>query len=176
MKLIAHLKLQKNKIHQSINRTYANAIVFFVGMFCSLAASAATAPTSSATLGYQIYDLVFLKIYGSGGGYAAGVLMLFWAFNPNNPYGYYILLRWVCCGVFAYLAISAYKQKNNDWIWIFGITAAIYNPIIPVHLTRVIWSVFNIITIGILVTSVITQKKLIENLRNSNVLNKRKKM
>lgn len=53
--------------------------VFITTMFLASFAAAATAPTSSATLGYIIYDLFFNKIYGSGGGYAAGVLMLFWA-------------------------------------------------------------------------------------------------
>ena len=81
-------------------------------------------------------------------------LMLLWALNPSNPYGYYILLRWVCCGCFAYMACVAYKQKKQNWIWILGITATIYNPIIRVHLTREIWSVVNVITIGIALFSI----------------------
>jgi len=34
-------------------------------------------------------------------------VLLVWALNPENPYGYYILLRWVCCVAFAYLAYQA---------------------------------------------------------------------
>jgi len=67
--------------------------------------------------------------------------MLLWAFNPTNPYGYYILLRRVVCGIFAFLAVRAFRQKLEGWVWIMGITAAIYNPIIRVYLTREIWSV-----------------------------------
>ena len=81
--------------------------------------------------------------------------MLLWALNPSNPYGYYILLRWVCCAVFAYLASQANASKKQDWVWILGVTAAVYNPILPLHLTREIWSVVNIVTIGIAVASVI---------------------
>ena len=81
-------------------------------------------------------------------------LLLLWALNPDNPYGYYILLRWVCFGVFGYLALKAFAQKQQGWVWVLGITAGIYNPIIRVHLTREIWSVVNVITIGIAVTSV----------------------
>lgn len=80
--------------------------------------------------------------------------MLLWALNPGNPYGYYILLRWVCCGVFAYLAFQAFEHQRLAWIWILGITAGVYNPIVPVHLTREIWSVVNVITIGVAVASV----------------------
>ncbi|MEY8201089.1 MAG: hypothetical protein RPS47_17755 [Colwellia sp.] len=53
--------------------------VSFMG--ASAYVSAATAPTTPGTLGYTIYDLFINKIYGSGGGYAAGVLMLLWAFT-----------------------------------------------------------------------------------------------
>jgi hypothetical protein len=85
-------------------------------------------------------------------------LMLLWALNPENPYGYYILLRWVCCGVFAYLAFKALDQGHQGWVWVLGITAAVYNPIFRVHLTREIWSVVNVVTIGIAVASVFAIK------------------
>jgi len=84
--------------------------------------------------------------------------MLLWALNPANPYGYYILLRWVCCGIFAYLAFKALDQGYQGWVWVLGITAAVYNPIFRVHLTREIWSVVNAVTIGIAVASVFAVK------------------
>ena len=81
--------------------------------------------------------------------------MLLWALNPDNPYGYYILLRWVCCGIFAFLAIrSVEKKEKQGWVWILGVTAVVYNPIIRIHLTREIWSIINVITIGIAVASI----------------------
>ena len=85
-------------------------------------------------------------------------LMLLWALKPHNPYGYYILLRWVCCAVFAYVAFQALSQEKQGWAWVLGITAVVYNPIVQVHLTRGIWSVVNIITIGIAVASVFAVK------------------
>lgn len=84
--------------------------------------------------------------------------MLLWALNPSNPYGYYILLRWVCCATFAFLALHASTLKLEGWVWVLGVTAAIYNPIIPLHLTREIWSVVNIATIGIAVASIFAFK------------------
>jgi len=74
--------------------------------------------------------------------------MLLWALNPKNPYGYYILLRCVCCGVFVYLSLCAAEQDKRAWTWLLGITAVVYNPILRVHLTRDIWSVVNVATIS----------------------------
>ncbi len=85
-------------------------------------------------------------------------LMLLWALNPANPYGYYILLRWVCCGLFAYLAFYALEHEKKEWVWVLGITALIYNPFFRVHLNRELWSVVNILTAGIAVTSIFTFK------------------
>lgn len=82
-------------------------------------------------------------------------VMLLWALRPDNRYGYYTQLRWVCCVVFAYVAILAVARRSQVWIGILGITAAaVYNPIIQVHLTRDIWSIINVITIGIAVASI----------------------
>jgi len=81
-------------------------------------------------------------------------VMLLWALNPDNPYGYYILLRWVCCGIFAYLAFQALELEKESWVWTLGITAVIYNPIFRIHLNRELWSVINVVTIGIAIVSI----------------------
>ena len=95
------------------------------------------------------------------------IAMLLWALNPDNPYGYYILLRWVCCGVFAYLTVQELRIKNEGWTWVLGITAVVYNPIIRVHLTREIWSVINVVTIAIAIASIFLMKVEKEEQRNN---------
>lgn len=79
--------------------------------------------------------------------------MLLWALVPQNPYGYYVLLRWVCCSAFAYLAVHSYQIRLVPWVWIFATAAGIYNPLLSVHLDRTIWSVVNVVTIALLLTS-----------------------
>jgi hypothetical protein len=86
------------------------------------------------------------------------ICMLLGALYTDSPYGYYILLRWVCCGVFAFAAVRAAGRDQQDWVWILGITAAIYNPIVPTHLTRTIWPVVNIVAIAIALASIFTLK------------------
>ena len=86
-------------------------------------------------------------------------VMLLWALYPENPYGYYILLRLVCCGIFAFLALQAFSQDKRGWTWTLAITALVYNPILRIHLTRTIWSAVNIATIVIAIASVFTLRQ-----------------
>jgi tetratricopeptide (TPR) repeat protein len=74
--------------------------------------------------------------------------MLVYAVIENHPYSYYILLRWICCAVFAYSAVSALEMNRVGWTWIFGVLAGLYNPIFRVHLDRNTWVAVNWVTIG----------------------------
>ncbi len=83
------------------------------------------------------------------------IVMLLWALNPANPYGYYVLLRWVCCAAFSFLTMRAIKAGREGWQWLLGFTAAIYNPIIPVHLARGLWSGLNVATAALAAASIV---------------------
>jgi len=84
--------------------------------------------------------------------------MLLLALNPSNPYGYYTLLRWVICGIFAFLALRAHDEGKKEWVWLLGITAGVYNPLIPLHLGREIWLLANLVTIGVAIASIFKLK------------------
>ena len=87
------------------------------------------------------------------------IIVLLWAFYPENPYGYYIFLRIVLCAACAYLAFRALAIGANAWVWVLGITAVIYNPIIPIYLSRGIWLVLDIAAIVMLAISIATFRK-----------------
>ena len=70
-------------------------------------------------------------------------LMLFLALS-DLPYGYYVLIRWVVCGVTAYGAFVSFGFDRKGWAWIFGIIAVLFNPIIIIHLAREIWAPIDI--------------------------------
>src|SRR2546425_4607014 len=56
------------------------------------------------------------------------------------PYGYYTLVRLVvtACAVFtAYTALTS--SDKSFWPWAAILVAFIFNPVIPVHLTKKIW-------------------------------------
>ncbi len=87
--------------------------------------------------------------------------MLLWALRDSNPYGYYVLLRMVCCGVFSWLCFGAVQQGRIPWAWVLGITALVYNPFIPIHLTRHIWSVVNLLTVGVALASIVVFRPIL---------------
>lgn len=71
-------------------------------------------------------------------------LMLFAAL-ADWPYGYYQLLRIVTCGVVVYLAVLA-CQWHVTWVaWLLGFVAVLFNPVVPVHLSRDIWQPIDVI-------------------------------
>lgn len=58
------------------------------------------------------------------------------------PYGYYQFLRLVVCVCAVLIAIQV--KKTTVWFPIFLTVALLFNPIIPVYLTRDIWALIDI--------------------------------
>jgi hypothetical protein len=61
------------------------------------------------------------------------------------PYGYYQFLRLMVTGSAIYYAYIAHSLSKSGWMWIFIISALLFNPFIPVRLSREIWTPINII-------------------------------
>ena len=62
------------------------------------------------------------------------------------PYGYYTFLRIIICASAIFLGCKqfAIKEEINAWTVIFGVCAILFNPVIPIHLTRDTWFYINI--------------------------------
>jgi len=75
---------------------------------------------------------------------------LLWALNPDNPYGYYLFLRWLVCPACLYIAARSHRESMTGWTWIFAVLAVMYNPFLRVSLTREFWSIVNILTVIII--------------------------
>lgn len=72
------------------------------------------------------------------------VAMLFLAVL-SWPYGYYNFLRLIVAGSAIYYAYVANGIKKESWMWVFIVSAILFNPLIPVRLTREMWAPINII-------------------------------
>ena len=62
------------------------------------------------------------------------------------PYGYYLLLRVIVCGAGIFCGITLWNTNEQGRalsIALF-VTSLLFNPFIPAHLTRTIWSVLNV--------------------------------
>jgi hypothetical protein len=66
------------------------------------------------------------------------------------PYGYYVLLRLLVCGVCAYLAVRDAEVGKRGRAWILAGFAVLYNPIIKLPVGKEIWPVVNGVTIAVL--------------------------
>ncbi|NLD50438.1 MAG: hypothetical protein GX660_25130 [Clostridiaceae bacterium] len=65
----------------------------------------------------------------------------------NLPIGYYKFLRWIVCSTAIYSLYISYniKEKINYGVWLFGLVAILFNPIIPFYLGKTSWQVADII-------------------------------
>ncbi len=91
------------------------------------------------------------------------------------PYVYYTLLRILITGFSLYCVYlevnEKYHDEKNKWLLLFGILAIIYNPIVPVHLTKLLWVIINLGSFAVFVS----YKGFVEEvISNSTVQSERK--
>ena len=79
------------------------------------------------------------------------VVMLFLAIPSGWPDGYYTLLRWVVCLTTGYLAYEDYRQGRKKSPVLLGAIAVLFNPIVPIHLSKADWAVADFVIAVILI-------------------------
>jgi len=87
--------------------------------------------------------------------YIAAIMLIVGA--APLPYGYYMVLRVVAAGVFAWAAYTANRREDESLTWTFGLLAVLFNPLIPIHLPKEAWIVVDLAA-GILLIS--TRRKI----------------
>lgn len=73
------------------------------------------------------------------------------------PYGYYILLRLVVCGVFGFAVYIAYQRKYKLLPWVFGFMVLPFNPIFTIHFSKEVWMVADFVAALLLI---VTRRKI----------------
>ena len=69
------------------------------------------------------------------------------------PYGYYTLLRIIVCGVSLYGAYTASTANAHGWVIPLGFIALLFNPLIPIYLSREVWAVVDVLAATSLIAS-----------------------
>jgi hypothetical protein len=87
-------------------------------------------------------------------------VMLVFAAAEKQPNSFYTLLRWICCAVFAYSAVTSFQMKHMPWLWIFGVLVVLFNPIFPLPLDRSLWIVADWFSIGAVVFAALSFGKM----------------
>jgi hypothetical protein len=90
----------------------------------------------------------------------------------NLPYGYYMLLRLLLCGISLFLIFGA-NLRLRDWHrWTLGGFAVLYNPLLPVRLgEKNLWIILNIAT-AVLFWVVRFQQSRLSKLGEGHITNK----
>jgi len=86
------------------------------------------------------------------------IIMLLLAILPIWPYGYYMLLRLVVCGTAVYIAYNVKMINKQGWMWTMVFIALLFNPLIPIHLDKVMWSFIDLIVAVAFITLVFKMK------------------
>jgi len=87
------------------------------------------------------------------GALVAAAMMI--AASGRHAYDYYTIMRWLVtliCGLGLYISI---KSGLKYAIWITGITAFVFNPIIPVHFRKATWNILDPIFAAMLLIAII---------------------
>lgn len=88
----------------------------------------------------------------------ASVILLILAIFPW-PYGYYIFLRWVVAVTGILLAYTAHLMGKSGWVVAFVLLSLLFNPVIPFHLDRETWQVFDLLGAGVFLLALIGLKQ-----------------
>ena len=82
----------------------------------------------------------------------ATVAMLLVGAAPLS-YGYYMLLRLVVCGVFAFAAFIAFGRKHKVLPWVYGFLAVVFNPILKIYFLKETWAMVDILSGSLLLVT-----------------------
>lgn len=67
------------------------------------------------------------------------------------PYGYYTLVR-ISVTIYAVLvAVTFFNSEKVEGMYLFAAIAILFNPILPIYLTKEIWAIIDIVAAGIIV-------------------------
>lgn len=83
------------------------------------------------------------------------ILMLLLAIPEGIwSYGYYVLLRWVVGATAIFILYLSYQLDRKVWLWLMVAIAILFNPLIPIHLTKEIWVPIDFIVATLFLASI----------------------
>jgi len=87
--------------------------------------------------------------------FVISIIILALAVFIKFPYGFYIFLKFIIFGTMVYSTYCCFNKKNKGLAWASIVVLIIYNPFIPLYLTREIWVVINVLTVILCVVLII---------------------
>ena len=91
--------------------------------------------------------------------------LLIWAFGRHR-YIFYELVKLIVVGVMVYGVYYTHKLEMKTWMVVFAVIVILFNPFLPVHLSRQAWEVFDLAAAGVLLLSVFLLKSTGKDLKD----------
>ena len=85
---------------------------------------------------------------------AIASIFLLLALLDGWQYGFFTILRFVVFASTSYVSYLAYQAAKEGWTWVMGAVAVLFNPFIPIYLTREIWVQVDFITAIVLIVAI----------------------
>jgi hypothetical protein len=89
--------------------------------------------------------------------FALALLLILAVFDL--PYGYYSFLRIIVTIYLSILAFYSHKNGHINTMYLLGGVAVLFNPIIPIYLSKGIWIVIDLATAVLIMLSPIMMKR-----------------
>jgi len=86
------------------------------------------------------------------------VVILLLAIPSLFPYGYYQFLRWVVTATAIFILYLSYKLNKKAWLWSMVAISILFNPIVPIYLTKGTWVVIDFIVSILFLVSIFKVK------------------
>jgi hypothetical protein len=81
----------------------------------------------------------------------ASAVILFWAVIRGGDYSFFLILRIVVTATFILVALKSWIRKRYIILIPAGLLAVLFNPLIPIYMSRELWVVIDAIVLGVLV-------------------------
>jgi len=75
------------------------------------------------------------------------------------PYAYYQVMRWAVCAAGVFVAYKGWMFKRAWALWVFGLVAVLFNPLLPIHLKRETWAAIDVLAAAIFVVGVVLLRR-----------------
>ena len=71
------------------------------------------------------------------------------------PYAYYQIMRWAVCAAAVFVAYKGWTFKRMWAVLVFGFVVVLFNPLVPIHMKRDSWQVFDLLAAAIFVVAAV---------------------
>ena len=71
----------------------------------------------------------------------------------DMPYGYCTLMRLMVCATAVFVLVVAARSRQMWAVWLHGMFGLLFNPIVPIHLTKSLWQPLDFIAGALLVAA-----------------------